>query len=392
MTLRRIIAVVIALLLALQILRNAAVLSMASAKPPLAEKIWPGHPAAEIATAMTNIALAARNRRPVPESAFSMMNDAAGKEPLAPEPYLVRGVQSELAGQGESAQKAFEAAQWRDPRSLAAAYFLADRYFRVGDTQRGLREVAALARLAPNGQAVVAPYLAAYATNPANWPALRELFRANPMLGERSLVTLASNAATVPAVMALADPHEKAKDALWLMPLLTTLTGAGKYAQARAIWARMTGARLGPDQLIYDASFSDRTSPPPFNWTLNSSTVGLAERQPGGRLHLVFYGQEDGFLASELLLLPPGAYRLSMQLLGDPARARSLNWSIWCDKAAESISSVTLDAAAARGWNFQVPAGCSAQWLKLSGVSSDMPQQTDLTIGALKLEKAGSGA
>jgi hypothetical protein len=81
-----------------------------------------------------------------------------------------------------------------------------------------------------------------------------------------------------------------------------------------------------------------------------------------------------------------------MQLLGDPARARSLNWSIWCDKAAEPISSVTLDAAAARGWNFQVPAGCSAQWLKLSGVSSDMPQQTDLTIGALKLEKAGSGA
>jgi hypothetical protein len=392
MTARRIIAVVIALLMAVQIVRNAAVTQFAGAKPSLAARFWPGHPAVEISGAMTDIALAARTRRPVPASAFSTMSDAARKEPLAPEPYLVRGVQSELAGQGGIAQEAFEAAQLRDPRSLAAAYLLADRYFRAGDAERGLREVAALARLAPNGQAVVGPYLAAYATSPANWPALRRLFRANPMLADRSLVTLASNISTVPAVLALADPHEKAADALWLTPLLTTLTGAGKYSEARAIWARMTGAKLGPDQLIYDASFRDRSSPPPFNWTLNSSTVGLAERQPGGRLHVVFYGQEDGFLASEMLLLPPGTYRMSMQLLGDPARAHSLNWSIWCDKAAEAISSVTLDSVAARGWTFQVPAGCAAQLLKLSGVSSDVPQQTDLTIGALKLERAGAGA
>jgi hypothetical protein len=53
---------------------------------------------------------------------------------------------------------------------------------------------------------------------------------------------------------------------------------------------------------------------------------------------------------------------------------------------------VTLDAAAARGWRFEVPSGCPAQWLKLSGVSSDMPQQSDVSIAALKLEKVGSGA
>jgi hypothetical protein len=255
-----------------------------------------------------------------------------------------------------------------------------------------LREVAALARLAPNGEAVVGPYLAAYATNPANWPALRELFRANPMLANNALATLATNAATVPALLALADPQARGKDVTWVPLLLNTLTGEGKFGQARAIWAKMAGVQAPPGQLLYDSSFTDRTSPPPFNWDLTSSTVGLAERQPGGRLHVVFYGQEDGFLASELILLPPGAYRLSMQLLGDPSRGRSLSWSIWCDKAAEPIASVTLDAAAARGLRFDVPAGCPAQWLKLSGVSSDMPQQSDVTIGALKLEKAAPGA
>jgi len=392
MTATRIIAAVVALLLGVQVVRNAAVLAWSESDPTLASKYWSAHPAVEAAKSMTEIAEAARARRAVPPSAFSMMSDAATKEPLAPEPFLVRGVQAQLRGDGATAQRAFEAAQWRDPRSLAAAYFLADRYFRAADPERGLRQVAALARLAPNGQAVVGPYLATYATNPANWPALRRLFRANPGLANNALAALATNVATVPALLALADPQAKAKDVSWLPALLSTLTGAGRFAQAREIWAKMAGVQLAPGQLLYDASFTDHTSPPPFNWDLNSSTVGLTERQPGGRLHVVFYGQEDGFLASELILLPPGLYQLSLQLLGDPARGHSLNWSIWCDKAAEPISSVTLDAAATHGWRFEVPSGCPAQWLKISGVSGDMPQQSDVVIGALNLKRLPPGA
>jgi hypothetical protein len=390
MTATRIVAIIVALLIDVQIVRNAAVLSSAPSKPSIAARFWPSHPATEISLSMTEIARAARDRRPVPPSIFTMIDDAASKEPLAPEPFLVRGVKAQLAGDGAIAQRAFEAAQWRDPRSLPAAYFLANRYFRTGDLENGLREIAALGRLSPNGFSSVAPYLAAYAANSANWPSLRRLFSANPGLYERTMVVLASNAATAPAVLALANPNEKKAE--WLPPLLNTLTGAGEYAEARTIWQKMTGARLLPGQLLYDSSFTDGTSPPPFNWTLSSSTVGLAERQAGGRLHLIFYGQEDGFLASEMLLLPPGAYRLSMLLLGDPARAHSLTWSIWCDKMLEPIASVTLDAAATRGWRFEVPKDCPAQWLKLSGVSSDMPQQSDVTVAALKLERAGAGA
>jgi hypothetical protein len=53
---------------------------------------------------------------------------------------------------------------------------------------------------------------------------------------------------------------------------------------------------------------------------------------------------------------------------------------------------VTLDVAAARGWRFEVPAGCPAQWLKLSGASADISQQTDVTIGGLRLVKEQPGA
>jgi len=389
---RSVVAGVAAVLVGAQVVRNAAVAGLAELRPAEAGQLWSGHPVAEISGAMTEIARAARDRRPVPESVFASMTDAAVKEPLASEPFLVRGVRAELAGDGATAQRAFEAAQWRDPRSLPAAYFLADRYFRLGDAPRGLGEIAALTRLSPAGAVTVAPYIAAYAASPANWPMLRRLFHENPDLAGASLTVLARNPATAPAVLALADPHQKMLQAPWLRPLLTTLIQSGKYAQARDIWARAAGVHLRSGELLYDAAFTDRTSPAPFNWALTSSTVGVAERQPGGRLHVIFYGQEDGFLANQLLLLPAGGYRLSMQLLGDPARARALSWSVWCDKAANPLASVTVDTVAVRGLHFQVPAGCPAQWIKLAGASSDLSQQIDVTIVALKLEKAGPGA
>lgn len=381
---RSIIVVIAALLIAVQVVRNAAVEMLSAAKPAQASRVWSAHPAVELSMGMTDIAKAARSRQAVAPAALAMIADAAAKDPLAPEPFLVRGVQAEVAGDGAAAQRAFEAAQWRDPRSLPAAYFLADRYFRDGDVSRGLSEVAALARLSPHGDLAVAPYLAAYARNPSNWPALRTLFRGNPNLAQAALVALASNPATAAAAIALANPNQNAQDAHWLPTLLNTLTAAGKYQEARSVWARMSHARqMG---LLFDASFRDTTSPPPFNWALTSSAVGLAERQ-AGRLHVIFYGQEDGVLARELLLLAPGQYRLSMQLLGDPARAHALTWSIWCDKSDAPIASASLDIAASKGLTFAVPDRCPAQWLRLSGMSGDMPQQVDLTIASLKLER-----
>jgi hypothetical protein len=387
---RAIIVAVLAALVMVQVVRNALVSAMAWRAPDEAARAWAGHPSVEVAQAMEQIARAARDRRPVPPSAFSLMEQAAAKEPLAPEPFLVRGVRAELAGDAGTAERAFAAAQWRDPRSLPAAYFLADRFLRAADVIRGLPQVAALARLSPGGSVAVAPYLAAYAQNPASWPALRSLFRAHPDLSGAALTALATKASSAQAVLALADPAQKPLDAPWLGPLLNSLVIAGDYGKAQAIWARAAGVKAGAD--LYDAGFADKSSPPPFNWTLTSSAAGLAERQTGGRLHVVFYGQQDGILATQLVLLPRGDYRISMQLMGEASRARSLNWSIWCDKASQAIASVTLDTAAAHGWRFRVPPRCPAQWLKLSGASGDLPQQADATILALKLEKVGSGA
>jgi hypothetical protein len=387
---RRLLIVAFALLLAVQIVRAAVVAQLAPFQPAAAARVWPKHPQVEISLGMADIAQAVSQRRTVAPATFRMIDDAAAKSPLSPEPYLVRGVRAQLAGDAETAKRAFVQAQWRDPRSVPAAYFLAEFYLRTGVLFDGLKQTALLARLLPQTAGTMAPFLARYAQNPSTWPQIRALFRSEKGLQDRVLQAMAQDPRNADAILALADANFRRPDSSWLPILLNKLIAAGDYAKARAIWSSVGRGRAG--SLIYDADFSAPEAPPPFNWTLEASTVGLAERQPGKRLHLLFYGNQDGALAKQLLLLPPGAYRLQMQLVGPPAHVELLSWSLRCDKPGRTISSVGVSEAAARGWTFQVPPDCPAQWIELSGRSGDVAEQAEMTIGSLSLKRVGPHA
>jgi hypothetical protein len=333
---------------------------------------------------MTEIGRAARGKKPVSSAVFAIIDDAAAKAPLAPEPFLVRGVQAQLAGNPRLAIQAFAAAAKRDPRSLPAHYFLADTLFRSGDTQRGLEEITVLARLSPNGVASLAPYVAAYAKDPRTWPQLRELFRTKPDLKVSALTALAADPANADTVLALAAGNHEAEPG-WLPTLLNNLVAARQYAKAHEIWVSIAHPGITPGALIYDAKFNEPDAPGPFNWILLSSSVGLSERRPGGGLHVIFYGREDGLLARQLLVLPAGRYRVTTSATGNWGNAHPLSWAVRCDGQQTPLGALPLDVAAERSWSFTVPANCPAQWLELSGVASDVSQQVEATISQVSL-------
>ena len=388
---RRLVILVAVLLLAVQVVRNAAVVSFATLYPATAAKFWAGHPSVEISLGLAEIGNAARERRRIDPRTFALIDDAATKAPLSSEPFVVRGVQAETEGNGDAARRAFVAAQWRDPRSLPAAYFLSEYDFRNGRPLQGLEQTTLLARLSPGGDQVLAPFVATYAQNPSNWRQMRALFRTQSALEDPVLAVLAQNGRNADAILAVADPNHRKPDSYWVRTLLTSLVASGDYGRARSIWESIGGGRAG-GELLYDADFSSPGPPPPFNWSLTSSGIGIAERQPGKRLHLIFYGNDDGVLASELLLLAPGAYRLRMQTVGAPVHPETFRWTVRCDKSQEPFASAGVGEASARGWTFTVPANCPAQWLELSGRSGDIAQQSEVTIAGLGLSRAGPAA
>jgi hypothetical protein len=79
-----------------------------------------------------------------------------------------------------------------------------------------------------------------------------------------------------------------------------------------------------------------------------------------------------------------------MQLAGSASQPETLRWSIRCDKSSGPLATMRLDQAAARGFAFDIPTGCAAQWLELSGRSSDFAEQAEATIGQLALTREGS--
>ena len=380
-----------AVLLAVAVIRNAAVDALFGVKPTAAASFWPGHPDAQISVGMTDIAQAARTRSAVSPGAFALMENAARKAPLAPEPFLVRGVQAQLAGNLGAAEHAFVAAEWRDPRSLPAHYFLAEHYFRQHDAARGLREVVSLANLSPNGAAGSAPYLAAFARDPANWKQMRAIFKAYPWIEHATLNELSHDPDNARVILAIAQPDQLTPSSEWLPSLLNSLTKAGEYRQAQAIWASVSRVPAGNRGLIFDAGFNNPVPPPPFNWAMTSSSVGLAERQAGGRLHAIFYGQDDGALARQLVVLPAGRYRLSMRLLPGASQPQALSWAVTCVGSQTALDRAALNVAATNGLVFDVPANCPAQYVDLAGTSADLPQQSDVTITALRLMAVPNG-
>lgn len=384
---RRIFVVALAILLAVQVFRNAAVNALADLYPGSAARIWANHPSVEESLGLAEIGRSSRNRSPIGPQTFAMIDDAAVKAPLSAEPFLVRGVQLRNEGDVEAAKRAFLAAQWRDPRSLSAAFFLADHYFRVGQSLDGLQQTALLARLSPEGIATVAPFVASFAAERSNWLQMRTMFRTQPLLADYVLASLAQDPRNVSALLALADSNHRRPDSPWLPVILSKLISIGDYGRARALWSEIGGGEASA--LVFDTGFAKPAPPPPFNWTLSTSGTGLAERQPDGRLHTIFYGNQDGVLASQLVLMPAGTYRLEARLVGSPIHPELLHWSIRCANSADPLGSIGLEAAG-RGWTFAIPARCPAQLLELSARSGDVAQQSDVTISGLEVSRTNA--
>ncbi len=383
---RRTLAIGAAIAIAILVVRSAVVEAFAESDPVTAAKLWSGHPQVTIANASRAIASAAGARKEIGKETFAAFGDAARKAPLEPQPFVVRGIQLQLAGQVVAADRAFLAARWRDPRALPTRYFLASSRLGRGNVD-GLREVAALARMSPGGISAAAPYLATFARQPAALVPMRQLLDSNPLIRADVLATLAQDPANLKQVLELGGTLEPAR-APWLATMITTLVDARQYERAQDLWARTAGIdRSRPPWLLYDPDFRDSTALPPFNWQLTSSAIGLAERR-SSRLQVIYYGQADGVLARQLLVLAPGRYRFAAPATGAAGNGEgsALNWAVRCAGTEPALVLASAPAAHAT-LAFNVPSSCAAQWLELAGRASDIGRESEIAIGPVSLAR-----
>lgn len=366
------------------VMREATVRSNIATYPERAVAAWSAHPDARFAAGMRAIEAATQAGRPVDHSLTDSLIEAARRAPLSPEPFLVRGLVLQEVGDEAEAGAAFMAAEQRDPRSVAAHFFLADHFARSGRIGRSLTELGRVIRLVPGSSGQLAPRIAASLKSVGGVEGVRALVADNPQLRDDLLIALATDASNADIIASLAVPAQRQS---WRPVLVNSLIAAGDYHRAFTLWARDNGVVGQP--LLIDPRFS-LDAKPPFGWEMSSGPAGAVEPADGGGLHLIYYRRQPMVAASQIMILPSGRYLLSFSVTavsGERARAQ---WRIVCLPGERIIASVGLDAGrpgtrvrAA----FDIPGGCSAQRLQLIGAPADSPQTLDAIVRDLTVTR-----
>ncbi len=151
------------------------------------------------------------------------------------------------------------------------------------------------------------------------------------------------------------------------------------YQSAYLAWLRfLPRSALAKTSLVYDGSFEGLPGARPFNWAFGSGIGGEARIRPaplgapGGALDVDYDGYSNPALATQLLVLPPGAYRLTGLAHTTEVAANTMAWTVRCAEGPSLTPNPTPTPAAPGGWRafdvtFTVPAsGCEGQWLTLT--------------------------
>lgn len=379
---------IVAALLAAEVARLATANALATTRPQVAEILAPSYPEVLASIAMAEVGEAAAYGRTPPASAMERLHRLARVAPLRTEPFLVEGAIAQRNSDFARSERLLLEARQRDPRSAAARYLLADTWIRQGRIADALGEMGVFARLVPGSSGQLAPVLSEYARTPGAIEQLKQILAANLELKHPLLKALAEdpdNAALILDLDASVPGPVLTRSPQWHAMLLNGFIGRGDYERAYALWQRFSGFR-GSRPLLFNGDFRQVSAPPPFNWSFASGRGGLAE-PVGGQMRVLHYGRANATLASQLLLLAPGQYRLSLSFSGKAARG-ALAWEVRCVPDKRPLMRLELGRANPARADFEVPAGgCGAQKLELIGLAPEEPQESDLLVGPVSLER-----
>ena len=376
---------------------TAAVDALVRRNPVVAASFSPDDP--RIATTLAMAEFRQKQGAITPAVAKSAIG-ALQRAPLIEEPFLLAGLDSLIGGDVARAEALLMEARRRNPRSQVPRILLLDRHLRAKRMREAAAEIAAIGRLVPGTSEVLVPQLAKFAEDPKTRQALGEALESDSNIRSILLDHLAAKGADPDVVVDLAGPVAPASASVappnWQRLLLDSLVNKGDISRARLLWARFGGVapREGPG--VYDGNFQRLAGPPPFNWTFESGAAGVAEPNKASALQVEYYGRAEARLASQLLTLKPGRYKLAFQAAGDtPKRGSGVAWRVTCQPSNAEIAAVPIAnlsyAPKQISRDFVVPAtGCSGQWLRLVGTSAEFPTAHSITISNLQARRAGA--
>lgn len=166
-----------------------------------------------------------------------------------------------------------------------------------------------------------------------------------------------------------------------LKRLYNTLLSKRQYA---ALGAVRTQLNRPVRSAVTNGGFADADAPEPFQWRLAQEAGVVAEivaddlRPDNPALRVDYDGYANASVAQQLTFLPAGAYRFTAETRIEAGDADRLAWTLVCVPGGREITAFSAGARASTrtAWTtlsaeFQIPANCPAQWLRLETRAGD---------------------
>lgn len=343
--------------------------------------------AAVLAPSDARIALLAARARvdagaaPSDPTIRALVDSALARDLALPAAVELRALRAEAEGDKARAATLFALSDRISRRSLGTRVWRIQRAVDAGDVAGALGDFDIALRTSAAAPPLMFPVL----TNAASDPAL-----VAPIAG---LLDRPSDWRAMFLHYAVVERHAPPgvadlvlgiRDRAWVKregvdrSLVEELAAQGAFAQARRIHDAFQPARKG---WVADPDFSRPDQAYPFGWRLiETGEIGAARGVVAGRSVLTYQAPSGagGVVATQVLTLPKGAYRLAVRTAAADAAAAPY-WTLSC-AGAGGPRLLQLDqpreAGASGTADFAVPDGCSGQLLALRLRGADAPTQS----------------
>lgn len=371
---------------------------LADSDPARALRFDPGHARATARAAEAELEALS----PDPRRAAALARRALVLGPLEPTPLRVLAMLEVQRGNETGAHRLMTLAAERSRRDVLAQGWLLERALSQGRYGEVFLRVDVILRQSPDLTEGVAEATAPALSDPRAVEALAARLAAAPPWREtfmRYLIAGAPDVAAPQRVLAAMQARGVAPSRVESELLVSRLVALRRFREAKAAWRAHTPGAAA-DALVYDGAFRGLPGGPPFNWEPTKAadaTVDIAQAPDGTpALYVRYQAAKTTALVGQLLLLEPGAYRLSGRVVFDePRPGEQLAWTIWCVNAAGEAIAETAQAGDGGGWrsfstDFVTPAGdCAAQWLGLHSIGQDSFFELGAWYTGLKVERLG---
>lgn len=337
--------------------------------PVLALRLWPGDARALVIQA-DNQLLTNPGRREF-AIAKTLAQQSLARDPTGATALRVLGFAKDRSGDIAGARKMISASERLSRRDLAGQLWMINDAVARDQAEEALGHFDTALRTSDLAPPMLLPVLARATEDTRLIAPLATMLAKRPLWGP-SFVSEAIHHGPAPQNLVLLDEALRVRGVPLSRPLVQQLVdqlvALNRFDDALTIYSRAIG-QAEAVALVRDQKFEHESQLTPFDWMIGSSdSISVSRTLDGDGINqhqLAFTASAGGSgdLARQLLVLPPGEYRASVDA---DVKGADVRMSLSCADIARLGLAETPIAGRRSSGVFVVPSqGCKAQWIAI---------------------------